>query len=327
LKRKVLYAYFINSFGMADQVSFSGMLGDGFTNKIVPECGFSIFLADQTRKVHFIRHAEGYHNAETLKTGNNHCLLRGDLEQASDHPLYDARLTPTGIQQARHLRKILACRPSGGRSFTSFDLVVVSPLTRTCETALHVFGRPRPPGVPKFLAQADAPPGSPEFHAGIKIAPPRFLVREECRERYGHYVCDGRRTIEEIRSEFPDFDWSEVSSNEDVWYGDERESDEDCCRRAVGFLEWLNSRPESCIAVVTHSSFLRHLFGQFGDSLTVDKKDSLQRTAGNCELRSVVLCSHGNKDGKKIEPMTRPHVAPSTIRVPSSSSLSTMGQD
>lgn len=49
-----------------------------------------------------------------------------------------------------------------------------------------------------------------------------------------------------------------------MYYSDERESDKDCCERAVQFLEWLNSRPEKCIAVVTHSSFLRHLFGQFG---------------------------------------------------------------
>ena len=307
------------------------MLEDGFSHVQMPASGFSLFLADQTRKVHFIRHAEGYHNVETKNTGSNYCLLREEGKKASDHPLYDSRLTQKGIQQAESLRKILAHRPSGGRSFTAFDLVVVSPLTRTCETALHVFGRPRKPGVPSFLSEGDAPVGTPEHTAGVHVPPPRFLVREECRERFGHYVCDGRRTIVEIREEFPDFDWSQVHSNEDAWYSDDRESDEDCCARAVQFLEWLNSRPERCIAVVTHSSFLRHLFGQFGEQMTQDKKDSLQRMAGNCELRSIVLCSHGNKDGKLVQPMrkqrvsARPAVAPSTIRVPSSSSLMTLG--
>jgi broad specificity phosphatase PhoE len=306
------------------------MLDDGFSHKAVPDSGFSIFLADQTRKVHFIRHAEGFHNAETEKTGNNYCLLRSEGQQASQHPLYDSRLTPKGINQAKSLRKILANRPSGGRSFTAFDLVVVSPLTRTCETALHVFGRPRKPGVPAFLSSGDAPVGTPEHDAGLKVPPPRFIVREECRERFGHYVCDGRRSIQEIHSEFPDFDFSEVANDEDMYYGDDRESDDACCARAIQFLEWLNSRPEKCIAVVTHSSFLRHLFGQFGEQMTQEKKDSLQRMAGNCELRSVVLCSHGNKDGKTVVPMSmrvRPHVAPSTIRVPSSGCLSEMGQE
>jgi len=313
---------------MPEQTSFTGMLDDGFSHKAVPSSGFSIFLADQTRKVHFIRHAEGYHNAETSKTGSNHCLLRPEGRSAQEHPLYDSKLTTKGIDQAVSLRKILAQRPSGGRSFTSFDLVVCSPLTRTCETALHVFGKARKPGLPSFLCNGDAPVGSPEFEAGVKVPAPRVLIKEECRERFGHYVCDGRRSIADIRSEFPDFDFSEVENNDDLFYSDERESDEDCCARAVAFLEWLNSRPEKCIAVVTHSSFLRHLFGQFGEQLTQDKKDSLQRMAGNCELRSVVLCSHGNKDGKRVEKMmARPQVAPSTIRVPSSSNLFGLGEE
>lgn len=111
---------------------------------------------------------------------------------------------------------------------------------------------------------------------------------------------------------FPNFDFSEIIHDEDVFYTDERETDEHCCDRAVKFLEWLNKRPEKCIAVVTHSSFLRHLFGQFGESLAQQDMDNLQRLAGNCELRSVVLCSHGVKDGKNIDPLQPPSSAPST---------------
>lgn len=303
-------------------------MGDGFEYTLgPPESGFSIFLASRTKKVHFIRHAEGYHNVATKDTGSNHCLLRGD-DAAADHPLYDARLTPHGIQQAEALKDILAKRPSGGRSFTAFDLVVVSPLTRTCETALHIFGAPRKPGTPAFLDPVSAPSGTPEFQAGISIPRPRMLVREECRERWGHYVCDGRRDISEILHEFPDFDFSEVVHNKDLFYTDERESDEDCCARAVKFLEWLNSRPEKCIAVVTHSSFLRHLFGQFGETLKQEDKDNLQRLAGNCELRSIVLCSHGNKEGQEIEQMQAPSsAAPSTIRVPSMGNLAGLQEE
>lgn len=179
----------------------AAMEGDGFEYSLgPPDSGFSIFLADRTKKIHFIRHAEGYHNVATKETGSNDCLLRGN-EPASAHHLYDSRLTAKGIRQAEQLRAHLATRPSGARSFTAFDLVVVSPLTRTCETALHVFGQPREPGKPAFLNQVDAPTNSPEYAAGIKVAPPRFLVREECRERWGHYVCDGRRSITEIAAE------------------------------------------------------------------------------------------------------------------------------
>mmetsp|Transcript_15432 Transcript_15432/g.32630 ORF Transcript_15432/g.32630 Transcript_15432/m.32630 type:complete len:353 (-) Transcript_15432:371-1429(-) len=292
----------------------SAMIDDGFQYSLgPPESGFSIFLAERTKKVHFIRHAEGYHNVATEQTGNLDCLLRDENGTASSHELHDARLTSKGIAQADALRTYLSTRPSGTRSFTTFDLVVVSPLTRTCQTALHVFGEPREPGKPAFLTRVDAPPGSPEHESGIQIAPPRFLVREECRERWGRYVCDGRRPISEIAQEFPNFDFSEILHDEDVFYTEHRESDEHCCDRAVKFLEWLNKRPEKCIAVVTHSSFLRHLFGQFGEALHTDDREDLQRVAGNCELRSVVLCSHGNKDGVNIDPLMPSLAAPSTV--------------
>ena len=118
------------------------MIGDNFEYSLgPPNSGFSLFLAERTKKIHFIRHAEGEHNAETKRTGSNACLLRGS-QQAMEHKLWDARLTPTGIEQAQKLRTHLATRPSGGRSFTAFDLVVVSPLTRTCETAFHICMRP-----------------------------------------------------------------------------------------------------------------------------------------------------------------------------------------
>ncbi len=116
------------------------MVGDHFEYKLgPPDSGFSLFLAERTKKIHFIRHAEGYHNVATTKTGNNECLLHGD-KPPHEHPLWDARLTATGIQQAKDLRSYLATRASGGRSFTAFDLVVVSPVTRALETAQHIFG-------------------------------------------------------------------------------------------------------------------------------------------------------------------------------------------
>ena len=324
--------------------SNNAMLGDNFQFSLgPPDSGFSIFLAERTKKIHFIRHAEGHHNAATTLSGNNDCLTVDHAGQCpADHLLWDARLTDVGVAQAKSLRDHLATRPSGGQSFTSFDLVVVSPLTRTCETALHVFGRARKPGCPAFLDAGLTPAQSPEARAGQVTAAPRILVREECRERWGKFVCDGRRPISAIIKEFPDFDFSEVGCSpnprpehstcltlhltamcppqvehdEDVFYsGNERESDEHCCERAVAFLQWLNARPEKCIAVVTHSSFLRHLFTQFGGNLASDDQDALQRMAGNCELRSVVMCSHGVKESKAVPKMTRGAAPPSDVRM------------
>lgn len=268
------------------------MVGDDFQYKLgPPDSGFSLFLAERTKKIHFIRHAEGFHNVLTEEKGDNTCLHRDEGRTAQEHALWDARLTSKGIKQAEQLREYLANRPSGSRPFTAFDLVVVSPLTRTLETADHIFGPARQPGVPAFSAKLD--------HTGAPA--PKILVREECRERWGKYVCDGRRPIREIMPEFPNFDFSEIENDEDLFYTqDEREPDELCCERAVLFLEWLNKRPEKCIAVVTHSSFLRHLFMEFGGNTAPDDRDKLKRVAANCELRSVVMCSHGVKDGAPL---------------------------
>lgn len=109
--------------------------------------------------------------------------------------------------------------------------------------------------------------------------------------------------MREIIKEFPYADFSEIDHDDDVFYTKERESSEHVMQRSIQFLEWLNKRPEKCIAVVTHSSFLRHLFSQFGGDSAPGDKDTLQRLAGNCELRSVVLCSHGIKDGRTLSKM------------------------
>ena len=137
------------SVGMAQKPVNTAMLGDNFQFSLgPPDSGFSIFLADRTKKIHFIRHAEGHHNVMTATSGNNDCLTVDHAgECPADHALWDARLTEVGVAQAKSLRDHLSTRPSGGRSFTSFDLVVVSPLTRTCETALH--GAPTRPQTPR----------------------------------------------------------------------------------------------------------------------------------------------------------------------------------
>lgn len=290
----------------------AAMMGDGFEFALGPPAsGFSIFLADRTTKVHFISIAEGRHNiaireatssdAAMNSAGNaEDFLLRQRGMPASAHPLHDANLTRKGSHQASKLKDILANRPSGGRSFTAFDLVVVSPLTRACETAQIVFGE------------------TPGEYGGIVLPPPRILVREECRERYGRYVCDGRRSVSELMEDFPSFDFSEMPSDEDELHTDARESGVQVRERALRLLGWLSASRFRCVAVVTHQEFLRHLFGQFGDTLNEEDRSCLQRTGTNCELRSVVLCSHGAVEREEID-------APaSTVRVPSSSSLSSL---
>lgn len=290
----------------------AAMVGDGFEFALgPPSSGFSIFLADRTTKVHFISLAEGRHNVAIREAADlspaadsaaqtEALMLRESDKLASDHPLYDARLTQKGIRQAKKLREMLSRRASGGRPFTAFELVVVSPLTRALETAQQVFSE------------------SPGTYGEVMIPPPHIFVSEDCRERYGRYVCDGRRSVSELFEEFPTYDFSEIPTDIDELHGDERESSVEVGERALRLLGWLSRRPERCIAVVTHSEFLRHLFGQFGDTLHEEDRSCLQRKAANCELRSIVLCSHGAVEREES------NAPASTIRVPSCSSLSSL---
>ena len=114
-----------------------------------------------------------------------------------------------------------------GRKFTHFDLVVVSPLTRTLQTAKYIFGPGRQPGTYVKVMQLtythiidlksyifDTTTGVPAFISErfeeTDLPCPRILVMEECRERWGEYSCDGRRSLSEIMPSFPDFDFSKI---------------------------------------------------------------------------------------------------------------------
>ena len=180
----------------------------------------------------------------------------------------DARLTDKGIEQC------LEARTGSMLEGVNPELVVVSPLTRTLQTAHVMF-------------------------AGRNLP---FIVHDSCRERWGKYTCDKRRSKSDIVRDIAplfadthdaiDFDSFAFAEEDDVKWTEEREPDDSCTARGVELLRWLSTRPESSIAVVTHSSYLRHLFRAFGFSLASRDKEHLHRTTGNAELRSVTLALH-----------------------------------
>ena len=133
----------------------------------IPEHGFSLFLANRTKTIHFIRHAEGTHNEANQAHGDDTPCTVG-TPHAWNH--MDARLTDAGIAQCIKVRdKLLADELTKVKP----ELIIVSPFTRTLQTAHIVFcGR----GVP-------------------------FLVHELCRERWGKYTCDKLRPKAEIVSD------------------------------------------------------------------------------------------------------------------------------
>ena len=66
----------------------------------------------------------------------------------------------------------------------------------------------------------------------------------------------------------------------------------DCIQRGIDMMKWLTTRPETEIAVVTHSSWLKHLFRAFGKTVVEHDKEHLHRVSGNAEVRSICLALH-----------------------------------
>ncbi|KAI3971130.1 hypothetical protein MKW92_013671 [Papaver armeniacum] len=89
--------------------------------------------------------------------------------------------------------------------------------------------------------------------------------------------------------------WSlQIESEEDVWWkADVRETDESLASRGMQFLNWLWTREEKEIAVVTHNVFLFETLRAFGKDCHPTVQDEICSRYENCELRSVVIVDRG----------------------------------
>ncbi|CAL5332615.1 unnamed protein product [Camellia sinensis] len=251
--------------------------------------GLSLFPLHRCKTIHLVRHAQGIHNVEGEK---DHSAYLSD-------ELFDAHLTPLGWQQVDNLRKhVHTCGIS-----KKVELVVTSPLLRTMQTAVGVFGGEG------YMDGIDAPPlmmantGKSSRPAFSSLSCPPFIAVELCREHLGQngvHPCDKRRSISEYKPLFPAIDFSLIENDADIlWKPDIREKNEELAARGMKLLNWLWTRKEKEIAVVTHSGFLIHTLSAFGNDCHPDIKSELCTPWGissqtptrfnNCELRSVVI--------------------------------------
>lgn len=237
-----------------------------------------------TKVVHLIRHGLGFHNVAGQK----------DHDQYKSWEFEDAHLTAEGWAQAlalgQHIRSL-------GPTFRA-DAVVISPLTRALETAAGAFGvgpwQRSDPQPPFMVEQTDVPGKRAEMHAISAAGCPPLIAWEGCREHLGVHPCDKRRPLREVKPCFPAVDFSLVEDEEDVlWRLEHRETHEEIRRRGVRFLQWLMSRPEQHIAVVSHSSFFFFMLQAFGHGAAPRVQGELHKWYDNCELRTVVLSDEG----------------------------------
>ncbi|GMH44315.1 hypothetical protein BSKO_12249 [Bryopsis sp. KO-2023] len=227
-----------------------------------------------TKVVHLIRHAEGFHNvAGALGT-----------ENYASEDYFDAHLTKKGWAQVAMLQSHIKALPN----FRA-DVVMVSPMTRTLETASGVFGS-KGNGPTLMKSQTEEEGFRTEMCEISADGVPPFVAMELCRELSGLHPCDRRRPVNHYKDRFPSVDFSLVASEADpLWEPTHREEISSIHSRARQFLDFLAKRPESHIAVVSHSAFLRNMCRMLGDGLGEHPKTQLHSYFVNCELRTVTL--------------------------------------
>lgn len=124
------------------------------------------------------------------------------------------------------------------------DLVIVSPMTRTLETACGLFGKldPATDELPLMLGR-DSIAGLRPAHGLITSnGSPPFLAIEACRERVDIHPCDKRRSRSYFQLNFPGVDFSQVEADEDPFPVNTAETPNAFLERTHEFLQIVNSR-------------------------------------------------------------------------------------
>ncbi|KAJ4701514.1 Phosphoglycerate mutase-like protein 1 [Melia azedarach] len=236
-----------------------------------------LYSLQHCKILHLVRHGQGVHNVQ----GQN------GPEALVSREFFDAQLSPLGWQQVNNLRK----QVEASGLTKKVDLVITSPLLRTLQTAVGVFGETQTKGF-EVSPSLNANVGKVSHHnstSGVINCPPIVAV-ELCRERLGVHPCDQRRSVSEYQSLFPGIDFKLIESEDDnLWKADTREPFEEVVARGMKFLKWLWTRPEKEIAVVSHGIFLQHTLNALLNDCKPALMSELCPRFANCEVRSVVI--------------------------------------
>eukprot|EP01116_Phalansterium_solitarium_P011797 TRINITY_DN27584_c0_g1_i1.p1 TRINITY_DN27584_c0_g1~~TRINITY_DN27584_c0_g1_i1.p1 ORF type:complete len:944 (-),score=378.69 TRINITY_DN27584_c0_g1_i1:202-3033(-) len=216
-------------------------------------------MAQLQQRLDALSHSRAPHDQQPQAAGDEavlvHCIRHAEslyneaarLGRPLDMSLVDARLSETGKRQAsQQLRRSVA---SIARE-TPIELVVCSPLSRAIETAT----------------------------AGFEGHPVRIVVQRDIAE-HRNDVCDFGSPTSQLTTRFPHLSFEHL---DEVWHRphDDTEPLGVLAYRVARFKRWLlHERSESCIAIVSHGLYLRHLL----------ELDPAGAGMHNCEIRRLHL--------------------------------------
>ena len=168
-----------------------------------------------------IRHGKAFHNVLSDKIGEKAFSLKES---------FDAPLVEEGILQAKELGENL-------KQLMKIDIVFVSPLTRTLQTAENIFEKNK-------IVRIVALDKMKEFPQGIEI-------------------CNKRRNRIELKEKFKKVDFSLLDSDSDqMWREDRYEKIEELKERIKEFKQFIMNENYNNIAIVSHNNFLKELLFQ-----------------------------------------------------------------
>ena len=168
-----------------------------------------------------IRHGRAFHNVLSDKIGEKAFSLKES---------FDAPLVEEGILQAKELGE-------NSKQLKNIDIVFVSPLTRTLQTAESIFKKNQ-------IVRIVALDKMKEFPLGIEI-------------------CNKRRNRIELKEKFKKVDFSLLDSDSDqMWREDRYEKIEELKERIDEFKKFIMNENDNNIAIVSHNNFLKELLFQ-----------------------------------------------------------------
>ena len=174
-----------------------------------------------------IRHGRAFHNVLSDKIGEKAFFLKES---------FDAPLVEEGILQAKELGE-------NSKKLKNIDIVFVSPLTRTLQTAENIF----------------------EKNQKVKI-----VALDKIKEfPQGIDICNKRRNRIELKEKFKKVDFSLLDSDSDqMWREDRYEKIDELKERIDEFKKFIMNENDNNIAIVSHNNFLKELLFQNCDDET-----------------------------------------------------------
>jgi broad specificity phosphatase PhoE len=166
------------------------------------------------KQIYCIRHGESVHNVNYKKNG---------VSAFTDPNCVDSELTNFGQEQSILLSRNWTCK-------YNIELILVSPLTRTLDTCMNIFGDT---DIPIFCIE------------GLREYP--------C----GSHTCNKRKDISFLSTKYSRIQFINFNDNKDVyWNPNEEETISSLNNRILKVKEFISKRPENNIAIVGHNSFL-----------------------------------------------------------------------